>query len=838
MQDCPVDYEGLIQTLKELAMDLHWTWNHATDKIWKQLDQELWESTNNPLVVLQTVSHDRICNVLEDPIVREIIIELSEIKRQRPISPAWFQNAHPGSSLSGVSYFSMEYMLSEALPIYSGGLGNVSGDLLKTASDLGVPVTGIGLLYQQGYPRQVINADGTQQYVTPFNDPGQLPISPLRTQNGEWLRIKIDLPGNSLWLRTWQVQVGRVNLLLLDSNDAANFPLYRGITGELYGGDGELRLLQEIVLGIGGWRLLKAIDAHVEVCHLNEGHSAFVILERVKDLMEKSGVSFRAALHVVRSGMIFTTHTAIGAGFDRFPPELIKKCLGGYITSNLKISVDDFLALGRIDRSNVHEYFNTGFFAVRGSAHVNAVSKLHKKISQQLFAPLFPGWTIDEMPIGSITNGVHMSTWDSPQADKLWTEACGKERWLGSLENLEKNINDVNDERLWTLRNERINDLIEDVREHYAQQLATIGASNEKIEAGKKIFEPSVLTLGFARRFVAYKRPDLLLQQAERLHSILSNKESPVQLVLAGKAHPDDVVCKEMIRKWIQFIDQYEIGDRVVFLSDYDMLLTAQLVQGVDVWINTPRRPWEACGTSGMKVLVNGGLNLSELDGWWDEAYTPEVGWTFGDRRVVEDDAVHDKEDAERLYKILEEEILPEFYERGQNKIPAKWVNRMRNSMATLTSMYSSNRSLQEYTEKYYLPAAALYKKRSQNKGAEGETIIPEKYSFDKSWKQVHFGNLDVQQIEDSYQLTVPVFLNGINCNDIKVEVYANAVNGNTEIKKAMELVQTEKKEDGALNFTAFVPADRPVHYYTPRIIGINPLVSVPLEWNYILWQH
>lgn len=827
-----------IHALSELAMDLHWSWSHSTDKIWKQLDPLLWELTHNPLVVLQTVSKNRIEQVLEDPIVREIIQELIEAKRQRSISPAWFQNTYPNSPLSNVVYFSMEYMLSEALPIYSGGLGNVSGDLLKTASDLGVPIIGIGLLYQQGCSRQVIYNDGSQQYVSPYNDPGQLPVAPLRTASGEWLRIEIKFPGYSLWLRTWKVQVGRISLLLLDSNDAANFPNHRGITSELYCSDPDFRLLQEIILGIGGWRLLQELGLSAEVVHLNESHSAFAILERARHFMAQNQVSFAVALNVTRAGNIFTTHTAVGAGFDRFSPALIQKYLGQYINNDLKISLHDFLALGRKDADDEREQFNTAFMAIKGSEYINGVSKLHAHVSKQLFANLFPGWPIEEIPVGYVTNGVHMSTWDSTEADKLWTEACGKDRWLGSLETIEKNINAVNDERLWDLRKEKSEKFVKQIRKHYSQQLKTIGCNEQELAEANNLFDPSCLTLGFARRFVPYKRPNLLLHDKKRFKNILSASEKPVQLVIAGKAHPQDFQSQQMIKEWLQFINQYKLKNKVVFLSDYDMLLTEQMVQGVDVWINTPRRPWEACGTSGMKVLVNGGLNLSELDGWWDEAYSPEVGWTLGDRNEIADDELHDSQDAERLYTLLENEIIPLFYKRNEKNIPIEWIQRMRQSMALLTLRYSSVRSLQQYIEKYYIPAASLYQKRAENRGDEGKKIEDWKFFFNDHWIGIYYGAPAVQLDGGHYSFAVPIFLNGIPANDITVELYAERVDGLAAINQKMQVEQKEQEENGALIFSASVPADRPSYYYTARVIPLNPKISIPLECGNILWQH
>ena len=425
----PTEVEGF-DSLAELALDIRWSWNHCADEVWRRLDPALWELTQNPWVVLQTVSPNHLERTLGDPAFRKNVNELLRAKHQAAETPAWFQQHHPQAPLSCVAYFSLEFMLSEALPIYSGGLGNVAGDQLKAASDLGVPVVGVGLLYQQGYFRQVIDKDGAQQALYPYNDPGQLPITPLRHPNGEWLRLEIALPGHSVWLRSWQVQVGRVKLYLLDSNDAANFPAHRGITSELYGGGPELRLKQELLLGIGGWRLLSALGIRPEVCHLNEGHAAFVVLERARSFMEETGQPFEVALAATRPGNLFTTHTAVAAGFDRFAPALIEQYLRGYAETKLGITLRDLLALGRQDPDDSSESFTTAYLAIRGSGAVNGVSRLHGKVSRHLFENLFPHWSTDEVPIGHVTNGVHMPTWDSEAADALWTEACGKDRWL------------------------------------------------------------------------------------------------------------------------------------------------------------------------------------------------------------------------------------------------------------------------------------------------------------------------------------------------------------------------------------------------------------------------
>ena len=447
----PTDVEGF-ESLAELALDLRWSWNHAADRVWRQLDPASWALTHNPWGILQTVSRDQIERVSAEPVFRKTVDDLVRARRRTAEAPAWFQQHFPESALRCVAYFSMEFMLSEALPIYSGGLGNVAGDQLKAASDLGIPVVGVGLLYQQGYFRQLIDDDGAQQAVFPYNDPGQLPITPLRQPNGEWLRLQLDLPGHPIWLRAWQVQVGRVKLYLLDSNDAANFPPYRGITSELYGGGPDLRLLQELVLGIGGWRLLAALGIQPEVCHLNEGHAALAVLERARSFMHATGQSFEAALTVTRAGNLFTTHTAVAAGFDRFSPALVEHCLGGYAEEQLGIALHDLLALGRRNPQDPSEDFNMAYLAIRGSGAVNGVSRLHGRVSRHLFEPLFPRWPVDEVPVGHVTNGVHMATWDSAAADDLWTDVCGKDRWLGTAGAMEHDFRRVSDARLWQLR--------------------------------------------------------------------------------------------------------------------------------------------------------------------------------------------------------------------------------------------------------------------------------------------------------------------------------------------------------------------------------------------------
>jgi starch phosphorylase len=830
------DVEGF-DSLSELALDMRSAWNHATDQVWRQLDSVLWGLTQNPWVVLQTVSREKLQRVLAEPAFRKNVDDLVQTRRAAAEAPAWFQQTYPQSQLGCVAYFSMEFMLSEALPIYSGGLGNVAGDQLKAASDLGVPVIGVGLLYQQGYFRQVIDKNGAQQALFPYNDPGQLPITPLRQANGEWLRLEIDLPGYSVWLRAWQVQVGRVKLYLLDSNDAANYPAHRGITSELYGGGPELRLKQELLLGIGGWRLLAALGIQPEVCHLNEGHAAFAVLERARSFMQDNAQPFDVALAVTRAGNLFTTHTAVAAGFDRFEPALIEQYLGGYAEQRLGISRHDLLALGRQNPNDASEPFNMAYLAIRGSGAVNGVSQLHGRVSRHLFEHLFAHWPTDEVPVGHVTNGVHMPTWDSAAADDLWTEACGKDRWLGTTDTLEQDMRRVSDTTLWQFRTAASRAFVDYVRERLSLQLAASGASPEAVDAAQHLFDCNTLTLGFARRFATYKRPNLLLHDPERLLRLLTHPQRPVQLVIAGKAHPADQTGQALIQEWTHFIRQPEVRPHVIFLGDYDMNLTEHMVQGVDVWLNTPRRPWEACGTSGMKVLVNGGINLSELDGWWAEAYTPEVGWALGDGQEHDSDPAWDAAEAEALYDLLEREVIPEFYSRDEQGVPTAWVARMRESMARLTPRFSTNRAVCEYTEQYYLPAAAAYRERAADNGAIGVALVDWRRALDQKWAALRFGEVKVKTDGGQHVFETQVYLDELDPEMVRVELYANGVDGAQSVRVEMQRVRQLVGATYGYAYRVEVPATRPVTDYTARVVPHRDDVTVPLEDAHILWQ-
>jgi starch phosphorylase len=821
--------------LVEMALDLRWSWNHAADKLWREIDSDLWDNTGNPWLILQMVAKGRLEKLSADSDFLKLVDSLAKEHKEAVKGPGWYQQTYSKKPFS-IAYFSMEYGLSEALPIYSGGLGILAGDYLKTASDLGVPVTGVGLLYQQGYFRQVIDSYGDQTEFYPYNEPNQLPIMPVLDQGGEWLRIKLDFPGRCLWLRCWQATVGRVKLYLLDSNDPVNSPPDRGITSELYGGGPEMRLQQEIVLGIGGWRMLEAIGIHPEVCHLNEGHAGLAVIERARTFMVSSHQPFDIALTATRPGNIFTTHTPVEAGFDRFHRELVSRYLVDY-ADELGFGIEGLMGLGRQDPRDPEEPLNMAFLATRGSGAVSAVSRLHGEVSRNIFQPLYPRWPNNEVPMIHVTNGVHVPSWDSTSADERWTEACGKGRWLSTMDNIVEDFSKVTDTSLWELRMKEAGILLSYVRERINRQLESAKADTALVSQCGGLLDTDVLTIGFARRFTEYKRPALLLHNPERLEKIINHPQWPVQLVIAGKAHPLDEAGKDLVRMWWQYSIRPEVRGRVVFLSDYDMSLAEQMVQGVDLWVNTPRRPWEACGTSGMKVLVNGGLNLSELDGWWAEAYGDEIGWAIGDGQEHGDDPTWDAREAEQLYELLEQEIVPSFYNRDASGIPRDWVNRMRASMAKLTPQFSANRMVRQYVDELYAGAAENFNRRTGKQCEEAVKLCRWRDSLMESWHKLRFGSLNIRKENDNYIMMVAVYLDEIDSKAIQVQLYADPEGGGTEPEiHVMNIMGAIEGTANGYLYSMSIADSRPPEHYTPRIVPYFDGAILPLEAAMIRW--
>jgi len=832
----PLELDG-VRELADLALNLNNCWDHGADEIWRRLDPELWTLTRNAWLLLQTVSRSRLRTLLADDGFRKLVAGQIAIRAARDKKQSWFDRAHPNSPLTCAAYFSMEFGLSEALPIYSGGLGNVAGDQLKAADDLGVPVAAVGLLYQQGYFRQQIDAAGEQTELYPFNDPAQLPIVPVRDSDGQWYRIVVALPGHKLWLRVWQALVGSRRLYLIDSNDPANPPVFRGVTSELYGGGSELRLRQELVLGIGGWRLLTRLGLRPEVCHLNEGHAAFVVLERARSLMDERKIDFRTALAITRAGNLFTTHTPVAAGFDRFAPDLMEQHLKLYAERVLHIGFDDLMALGRRNRHDSSEPFNVAYLAMRGSGTVNAVSRLHGEVSRAIFEPLFERWPNAEVPISYVTNGVHTPTWQSDAADRLWISICGNAPWSAETEEFADRVRKLSDAEIWKMRADNRAELVENVNRRFARQSSLASPLDEANASIERIFDPNAMTLGFARRFAEYKRPNLLLRDPERLVRILTSRDRPVQMVVAGKAHPADRGGKALVHQWVMFARRPDVRARVIFLSDYDLLLAENLVHGVDLWINTPRRPWEACGTSGMKVLPNGGLNLSELDGWWAEAYSPDIGWALGDGGFHGEDPAWDAREAEQLYELLEHAVIPKFYERDGAGIPRGWTAMVRESMARLTPQFSANRALREYTENHYLPAAARFRQRADNNGALGAELVRWESEIDRHWSALHFGNFSVETANGEHHFQAQVYLDDLDPNAVAVEIYADGLNGGPPTRLAMTRGSQLVGATHGWIFHGMAAADRPAGDFTARVIPHHPDAQVPLEAAQIIWQ-
>jgi starch phosphorylase len=823
--------------LWELALDLRWTWSHGADALWRRLDPALWTQTENPWRLLQDLPQERIDEAGTDPSLRGEIEALGEARRAYMEDPGWFGRTYAGVGLRRVAYFCMEFGLGEALPLYAGGLGVLAGDYLKAASDMGVPVIGIGLLYQEGYFRQVLNAEYEQLEVYPYNDPADLPIQPVEAPSGGWLRVSLEMPGRNLWLRVWKAEVGRSTLYLLDSNDPLNSPPDRGITGKLYGGEAELRLLQEIVLGIGGWRVLDALGMEVDICHLNEGHAAFAVIERARSFMRRHSTSFWEALWATRPGNLLTTHTSVPAGFRIYDSDTIRR-FWPYIQAYagpLGVTPEELVALGRKDPSVSDEPFNTTHLALRTCGMVNGVSRLHGEVSRGLFQGLFPRWPQRDVPVAHVTNGVHVPSWDSPQADQVWEQACGKERWRTPLEGTSDAIARVPDEELWAFRAEARRVLVEYVRGRAARQLGYRGASREEITAAGHVLDPNTLTLGFARRFTEYKRPGLLLHDRERLIRLLADPARPVQLVVAGKAHPMDGRGKRDVRAWAEIAADPRIRRRLVFLEDYDLTMAQELVRGVDLWINTPRRPWEACGTSGMKVLANGGLNVSELDGWWSEAFRPELGWALGDG--LDHGPERDGMDAGELYRILEEEAVPEFYSRDAKGIPRSWIARMRASMASLAPRFSASRMVREYVESLYLPALPRLRQRTEDGGATVRGLAAWRASLERDWHAVRFGNLDAVREGDRWSFRVQVYLGEVEPDAVRVELYADASDGGLPVRQLMEPECAIPGAVHGLIYRAEVAGDREAADFTPRVIPFHPDALIPLEAPLIVWQ-
>jgi starch phosphorylase len=704
-----------LRPLRELAYNLRWTWDRQTQDLFASLDASTWEDCeHNPLLMLQAVSLERLDQAATDPAFLARIDEAVQARRDTLNSDrTWFDQRAEGATRPLIAYFSAEFGVSETLPIYAGGLGVLAGDHLKAASDLGLPLVAVGLFYYQGYFRQTLDGVGWQQDHDRHNDPSRLPIELVRGSNGEPLTVTVEFPDRQATAQIWRAQVGRIPLYLLDMKVAGNWPEDQAISDRLYGGDLETRIRQEIVLGIGGHRALEALGLQPDVIHMNEGHSAFLSLERARRIMRAQELTFEEAARRVRVGSIFTTHTPVAAGHDYFPSALMRSYFRPF-AHELGLEWQEFMALGRVDPSDQQAAFGMTTLAINMSTGRNGVSKLHGEVTRHMWAHLWPGVAENDIPIGHVTNGVHMPTWVSGELAALYDQYIG-DGWRSAPSTRDdwSAVASIPDATLWSVHTRKRERLIKTVRQRLAGQIARLGASDDQLSEADRAFDPAALTIGFARRFTAYKRATLILTDVERLARILNDAERPVQLIFAGKAHPRDDPGKLLIQRIASVSSRPSFRHKLIFLEDYDMALARCLVQGVDVWLNNPIRPQEASGTSGMKAAANGALNLSTLDGWWDEAWRETqalgdtIGWSIQTSEHHADDAARDRAEANALYDVLEREVIPAFYDCNSDGLPAAWIARMKSAIHNVGPAFSANRMVADYTEDYYLPAAA-----------------------------------------------------------------------------------------------------------------------------------
>jgi starch phosphorylase len=767
-----------LAALHRIAYNLWWSWEPGAIELFKRLDPELWKETrHNPVEILGILQQTTLDGLKADEGFMAHLAEVDEKLKEYLSARTWYGKTYDGEKTMKVAYFSMEFGLHESLPVYSGGLGVLAGDHLKSASDLGLPLAGVGLLYRQGYFRQYLNIEGWQQEFYPENDFYNLPLHLERDAAGAPLAFELDLAGRQVKVHIWRVDVGRIPLYLLDTNLEDNVPEDREITTRLYGGDQDMRIRQEILLGIGGIRALRLLEVEPNICHMNEGHAAFLGLERIRHLMEERKMRFSEALEAVRAGNVFTTHTPVEAGIDHFSADLLEKYLGRYYRS-MGLSRDEFLGLGRQNPRNHHETFCMAVLALRLASHSNGVSQLHGEVSRKMWKNVWPELPEEHLPLTSITNGVHMKTWISSEMAGLLIRYLGT-RWLEDTSDasLWRRVGRIPDAELWRTHKRGRERLVNIARRRLKEQLRQVGATAKEISVADEVLDPDILTIGFARRFATYKRGTLLLRDLERLARILNNPTQPVQIIFAGKAHPADHQGKELIRQIVQLSHQERFRHRIVFLEDYDMAVAHYLVQGVDVWLNTPRRPMEASGTSGMKVAFNGGLNMSVLDGWWCEGYKGNNGWAIGKGEVYDDIEYQNEVEGRAIFDLLEKEIVPLFYDRGQDGIPRNWIACVKASLQTLCPVFNTDRMVQEYAEHCYIPSFERWQKLAGNSLALAMDLASWKEKMHRLWHQVRIDSVAAERTDEvavgsQVPVEARVFIGEIPPAEIAVDIY------------------------------------------------------------------
>jgi starch phosphorylase len=832
-----------LQGLRDIANNLLWSWDDDLRVVFSRLDRDLWDSTyQNPVLMLGTIAQERLEALARDESFLSYYDRALERLQAYLREPTWWDRRLQERPL--VAYFSAEYGLAECLPIYSGGLGVLSAHHLKSASDLGVPLVGVGLLYQQGYFRQYLTSDGWQQESYPVNDFYNVPVQVATGPGGAPVRVEIDLAGRRLLAQVWRVEVGRVPLFLLDTNVPENPPDLQDITDQLYGGDQENRIRQEIVLGIGGLRALRALGLDPVVCHMNEGHSAFLGLERIRVFMKEKHLSFAEALEATRAGGIFTTHTPVPAGFDVFPPELVDRYFGGWLRE-VGASRGELLALGRPDGADDKAGLNMAALALRTSAFANGVSELHGEVSRRLLGVYFPGLPENEVPVGHVTNGAHTRSSVSRDMAGLfdrylvsdWSRRPGvAETWEG--------IDSIPDEELWATHERRRERLVVFARRRLARQLEQRGASARDIDRARGVLNTRALTIGFARRFAAYKRADLILRDLDRLKGILLDAERPVQVIFAGKAHPKDREGKDVLKTVVSACQREELRRNLVFIEDYDLVVARYLVQGVDVWLNTPRRGMEASGTSGMKVVPNGGLNLSILDGWWSEGYRPEAGWAIGKGEDYSDHEYQDSVESSALYDLLESDVVPVFYGRAADGLPRAWIARMKRSMRLLTPAFSTNRMLWEYAERYYVPAAHCYGRLAADDMAGARKLAVWKAAIRKGWGAVRIESVEdagpgTRRVGEGFEIAVVARLGSIQPKDVAVEAFFGPLSAAREIQRGRAVALTLERSlgEGRHRYTGSIPCQRSgMQGFTVRVRPFHPEACELMSTGLVTW--
>jgi starch phosphorylase len=772
-----------LRSLRELAYNLCWTWNPDAEALFRRIDPDLYENLDHsPIKLLSATPQTRFEQLEQDDGFLAHLDRVSNRLKDYLAKSTWYAEQYADRSGAAANkpffaYFSMEFGIHECLPIYSGGLGVLAGDHLKSASDLGVPLAGVSLLFRQGYFRQYLNPEGWQQERYPDTDVFHLPVIPELDANNLPIQVPVPFPGRDVWVRVWRVQVGRVNLYLLDANLPRNSPEDRNVTAQLYGGDQDMRIRQELVLGIGGIRALRAMGKMPTVCHMNEGHSAFCVLERIRLIRDEQKVDFATAFEAVKAGTCFTTHTPVPAGNDAFPPSVIEHYLGNYMQW-LGIDRSTLLGLGRQDPRDESEPFGMTVLALRTSNTSNGVSRLHGEVSRKMWQKIWPGLHVSEVPIGHITNGVHTPSWLAPEMYQLYDRYLGL-RWQErpTEHDVWKRAERIPDEELWRTHERRRERLVVLARKRLKAQLQRRGVTPAEVAQADEVLDPEAVTIGFARRFATYKRGTLIFRDHDRLAAIVNDKDRPVQFIFAGKAHPKDAGGKELIAQIQKFARRPEYRRRIVFIEDYDMNVARNLVQGVDLWLNNPRRPMEASGTSGMKICGNGGLNFSILDGWWVEGYRGDNGFAIGAGEEYDNTETQDEVESRALYDMLEKEIVPLFYRRGGDGLPREWLKVVKQSISTLTPVFNTNRMVEEYVRQCYLPSNNRYQNLTADGLRQAAELASWRQRLRQQWSQVYIEDVETHgsdqlHVGKDLDVAVRVHLGPFHPEDVEVQIF------------------------------------------------------------------